>query len=211
MQIALSHTSCAVALVHDFIVRLLVKLCPEKQVREQLWNSLLEEKVCNAYRKAMDHTRFLLKIERGSRPITFNHYFNANLQKKRVERLYKPLKEKAVVSNAFEAKHVSLNDINECIKNKDNSQQVCDDILDTLESYYKVARKRFVDVMCQQVVAYYLLDGEESPLHIFCPELIMGLDSEELKKIAGEDEESKQQRQSLEREVQSLEAALKVF
>lgn len=104
-----------------------------------------------------------------------------------------------------------VQDINRCAVDKSNSEQVCEDILDTLTSYYKVSRKRFVDVVCQQVISYYLLDGQGSPLKIFSPDLVMGLDLEQLELIAGEDEESKQQRQVLEREIESLEGALKVL
>lgn len=34
---------------------------------------------------------------------------------------------------------------------------------DSLANYYKVARKRFVDSVCQQVVNHFLLDDKESP------------------------------------------------
>jgi hypothetical protein len=78
-------------------------------------------------------------------------------------------------------------------------------------SYYKVSRKRFVDVICQQVVSHFLLEGNENPLQIFGPDLVMSLDSEQLELIAGEDEESKRQRQVLGRHIESLEAALKVL
>ena len=91
-----SHTSKAIALVHDYIFQLLSKLCPEKQVRYQLWDTLLVDKLRSAYRQALDHARFLLTIESKGRPSTFNHYFNANLQKKRSERMSESLKTMAV-------------------------------------------------------------------------------------------------------------------
>lgn len=210
-HLALSHVSEAIALVHDFIFRLLVKLCPEKQIRDQLWDILLVEELSKRYRAAMNHTHFLLTIERGGKPSTMNHYFNANLQKKRAERLARPLKRKAVAIHGYKGDYVPVEAIDKCTVDKDNTQQVCEDILDTLVSYYKVARKRFVDVICQQVVSYFLLDGEASPLKAFGPDLVMGLDPEQLEMIAGEDDESKQQRQTLEREIRSLEAALKVL
>lgn len=210
MPLALSHASKAVALVHDFIFRLLDKLCPEKQVRDQLWDNLLVDKLSDAYRKAMDHTRFLLSIERGGKPSTYNHYFNATLQRKRAERLSKPLTDHAVVFEGY-GSCVPVKDIDKCVMDKNNGQQVCEDILDTLVSYYKVSRKRFVDVVCQQVISHFLLEAQESPLKIFGPDLVMSLDFDQLEMIAGEDGESKQQRQTLERRIQSLEAALKVL
>lgn len=209
----LSHASNAVALVHDYISRLLTQLCPEKHVKDQLWDVLLVDKLRHAYRRAMDHARFLLSIEREGRPSTYNHYFNANLQKKRNKRLCESLKTMAVsFSKSDDESYVPMSKISQhAIANKDNTQQLCEDILDTLMSYYKVSRKRFVDVICQQVVFYFLLEGSENPLKIFDPDLVMTLDLEQLEVIAGEDAESIRRRQVLDREVKSLEAALKVL
>jgi hypothetical protein len=63
-------------LVHEYFSQLLTKLCSEKQVRDQLWNVLLLDKLRSAYCRAMNHARFrfLLSIERGGRPTTFHHY-----------------------------------------------------------------------------------------------------------------------------------------
>ncbi|ODA80261.1 hypothetical protein RJ55_03219 [Drechmeria coniospora] len=209
-SMAMSHAANAVTLVHDFISRLIRHLCPEKNVREALWDDILMKKLHERYGVAMDHTRFLLTIERGGRPTTFNHYFSANLQQRRVRRTLKPMMQKATW-NSQNQKWISLHDVDKCVTGKNNGQQVCEDILDTLVSYDKVARKRFVDAVCQQVVAYHLLDGDESPLKVFSTDLIMSLSHDELDAIAGEDEESKGQRHSLGREIESLEAALKVL
>lgn len=153
----------------------------------------------------------MLTIERDRKPCTFNHYFNSNVQKKRIERIVDPLEKKAATLKGVDEKQIPVSELQTCIANKSNDQHVCEDILDTLTSYYKVSRKRFVDVVCQQVIFHFLLEADESPLKILSPELIMGLDTEQLEMIAGEDEVSKQTRQSLEREVQNLEAALKVL
>jgi len=88
---------------------------------------------------------------------------------------------------------------------------VCEDVLDTFTSYYKVAWKRFVDVVYQQAIWHYLLADPEGPLKVFDTDMVMRLTDEQLEEIAGEDEESKQQRATLSREVESLKAALKVL
>lgn len=206
----LSHTGNAIAVVHDYIFQLLNQLCLEKQVRDQLWDALLVDKLRDAYCRAVSHARFLLAIECGGRPITFNHYFNANLQKKRSERMSESLKAMAI-SPFGEEPYVPISKIEQHALNKNNVQQVCEDILDTLMSYYKVSRKRFVDAVCQQVVFHFLLEGDESPLKILAPDLVMSLDFEQLELIAGEDAESKRQRQVLGREMESLKAALDVL
>ncbi|RDA91020.1 hypothetical protein CP533_2545 [Ophiocordyceps camponoti-saundersi (nom. inval.)] len=211
VPLALSHTSKAILLVHDFIFRLLFKLCPEKQVRDQLWHNLLLDKLSDRYRTAMDHARFLLDVERGGYPVTFNHYFNSTLQQKRGQRISEPLKKKIMTSEKSQREWISASDIDKCVTQMSNRDHVCEDILDTLASYYKVSRKRFVDVICQQVISHFLLNGRDSPLNLFGPDLIMSLTEDQLETIAGEDDVSKQQRQALEREVKNLEAALQVL
>ncbi|KAG8160026.1 hypothetical protein KVR01_010663 [Diaporthe batatas] len=215
--LAFSHVSNTIALVHEYIFELLTELCPERQVRDNLWNALLLDKLIDTYQRAMSHTQFLLDIERGGTPNTFNHYFNANLQKKRSERTFKTFEAMAIRApwndddEEICERYVPMSKIGKHSVDKDNEQQVCEDIVDTLMSYYKVSRKRFVDVVCQQVVFHLLLEGDGSPLKVFDPELIMNLDDEQLEHIAGEDVESKHQRYVLKREVESLETALKVL
>jgi hypothetical protein len=68
-----------------------------------------------------------------------------------------------------------------------------------------------VDVVCQHVVYYFLLFAKDSPLMILSLELVMALDMEQLEIIAGEDEESKVQRQALERDIENLEAAIRLL
>ncbi|KAH0421177.1 interferon-induced GTP-binding protein Mx1 [Colletotrichum camelliae] len=211
--LVLSHVSNTIALVHEYIFQLLAELCPEQQVRDNLWDALLLDKLIDTYQRAISHTHFLLGIERRGTPNTFNHYFNANLQKKRSERVSKTFEAMAVSSpwDEDDERYVPMSQIGKHAVDKDNGQQVCEDILDTLMSYYKVSRKRFVDVICQQVVFHLMLEGDGSPLKVFNPELIMNLDTEQLEQIAGEDAESKHQRHVLKREMESLEAALKVL
>ncbi|KAI1771421.1 interferon-induced GTP-binding protein Mx2 [Hypoxylon cercidicola] len=211
--LALWHTSKAIALVHDYICQLLVKLCPDAQVRDQLWGTFLDEKLSDVYRRAMSHARFLLSIERQGRPTTFNHYFNDNLQKRRGGRISESFKGFTVPSSNTEddTLYIPVDKIEQHAVNKDNAQQICEDIVDTLMSYYKVSRKRFVDTLCQQVVNHFLLDGDESPLKVLSSESIMSLGPDQLESIAGEDTASRRQRQDLTRGIESLEAAIKVL
>ncbi|KAF2495757.1 hypothetical protein BU16DRAFT_608235 [Lophium mytilinum] len=182
--LVLAHVSESIALVHDYIYKLLAHICTERQVREQLWEDILLDELRKAYVQAMEQARFLLRIERDARPSTYNHYFNAEVQKKRQGRLNQA---------------------------KDNAQQVRDDILDILMSYYKVSRKRFVDVVCRQVISHFLLEGDDSPLKVFSSELILGLDDDQLERIAGEDGETKRCRSMLKAEKKILEAAMEVL
>jgi hypothetical protein len=117
-------------------------------------NSISLDKLRNAYRQALKHARFRLTIERTGRPITFNHYFNANLQKKRSERMSESL---MAFSFGGEEQYVPIAKVDQYSASKHNGQQVCEDILDTLMGYYKVSRKWFVDIVCQQVISHFLL------------------------------------------------------
>ncbi|KAL3436880.1 P-loop containing nucleoside triphosphate hydrolase protein [Aspergillus tetrazonus] len=130
---------------------------------------------------------------------------------KRNERMCKSLEALAISSTDKEA-YIPVKSLRQrSTVDKDNRQQVCEDILDTLMSYYKVARKRFVDIVCQQVIQYFLLETDDGPLRIFSPDLVMSLGTEELEMVAGEDAESKRRRDILKREIENLEAALKIL
>jgi hypothetical protein len=181
------------------------------QVRGQLWEGFLVDKLRVAYRRAMEHAHFLLDIERKGRLTTFNYYFSSNVQSMRAERVAANLMELSFDNKALGKQCVFVDDLKKSVIDKDNVQQVCEDIVDALSSYYQVSRKRFVDSICQQVVNHFLLDDDESPVKILCSDFIMSLDDDQLEAIAGEDAATKQQRQVLEREAESLDAALKVL
>ena len=120
--------------------------------------------------------------------------------------------EALAISSTDKEAYIPVKSLPQCSTvDKDNRQQVCEDILDTLMSYYKVARKRFVDTVCQQVIQYFLLGTDDGPLRIFSPDLVMSLGTEELEMVAGEDAESKRRRDILKREMENLEAALKIL
>lgn len=91
--------------------------------------------------------------------------------------------------------------------NRSNAEQVREDIHDILRSYYKVARKRFVDVVLQQVIFHFLLDARDSPIKIFCPDLVMGMNDRQLRMIAGEDSATQEKREHLARIVENLKLA----
>jgi Dynamin GTPase effector domain len=207
----LSYVSKAILIVHDFLHRLLESLCPEKQVRDMLWTDHLVDHLVILYQKAMRHAHFLLDIESRSSPCTFNHYFNSTLQGKRNDRMSKPLTKRGEKHQCFDEPVIRVSMIKDYVTNKSNEDQACEDIFDALASYYRVARKRFVDNVCQQVIFHMLLQSKDGPVNFFSPELIMGLSAEELDAIAGEDEETKVNRQALGRDVENLEAALKVL
>jgi hypothetical protein len=164
-----------------------------------------------AYERAKQQAEFLLDIELDGRPSTYNHYFNDNLQKSRIERTTQGIEK--VGSRRLGASDYTMSSmaIANFATNKSNADQVKDDIHDILKSYYKVSRKRFVDVVCRQVIEHFLLDGKGSPLKVLTPELIGAMSDEQLDMIAGEDAATRRERERLVSEIQGLEEAMKVL
>lgn len=78
--ISLGFVSDVIVLVHYCICTALEHVVTDKVVRTRLFNVLLDGLV-KRYKPAIDHTHFLLSVERDSIPLTTNHYFNDNLQK----------------------------------------------------------------------------------------------------------------------------------
>lgn len=135
------------------------------------------------------------------------------MQKKRQNRLIKACEEDEDTCTIEDQTglYASIASLKKLIPNKGNAQQVRENILDVLVSYYKVSGKRFVDAICQQVIGHFLLEEEESPLRVFSSELVMSLKDDQLEMVAGEDAGTKERRSMLESEIRNLQAAMKVL
>ncbi len=92
-----------------------------------------------------------------------------------------------------------------------NTYHTIRDLHDTLKSYYKVARKRFVDVVCMQAVDHHLITGPAAPVKLFSPAFVIGLKDDELERIAGEDASTKRKREELRREFENLTNGKKIL
>jgi hypothetical protein len=92
-----------------------------------------------------------------------------------------------------------------------NVDHIVQDIHDILSSYYKVARKRFVDNVCMQAIDHFLINGPKTSLMLFSPGFVNGLDVDQLESIAGEDMLTRRKRQQLKKEIQNLEAGRKIL
>ena len=197
-------------MVHHFIVKLLNACIPEKTVREEVWDSLLLDQLRASYKQAMDHARFLLEAERENTLITLNHYFSDNLDKAQSTR-----KARALVDLATEChdgkRWLSLELLESLTTHKSNEQQAREAIHDTLQSYYKVARKRFVDNIYQQSIILFLLNGKRGPLKILSPKMVAELNETQLELIAGEDSLTRETRNRLKQETKQYEAAMRIL
>lgn len=97
------------------------------------------------------------------------------------------------------------------ISNLSNLEHTVCDLHDILKSYYKVARKRFVDSVCMQAADFHLVTGPDTPVRVFSPKFVSKLSPEQLETIAGEDTSRKRKRAELGREIESLEKARKLL
>jgi hypothetical protein len=82
-DLALGYISDVIALVHGFVVDVLRRIAPTRRMSDGI-KSLLLENLTEMYRRALEHTNFLLSVELDGTPATYNHYFNDNLQKRYV-------------------------------------------------------------------------------------------------------------------------------
>lgn len=79
--LAFGCVSDVIVMAHRFVTTTLESICGDRQVREGL-TGLLIEGLETRYRKAVEHAEFLLSVERDGTPMTMNHYFNDNLEKR---------------------------------------------------------------------------------------------------------------------------------
>ena len=110
-----------------------------------------------------------------------------------------------------QGKVVKLDAINsQSVNTGSNAKHTVDDLHDILHSYYKVARKRFVDIVCMQAVDYFLITGHDAPIKVLSPQFVSELTNEQLETIAGEDLVSRRKREHLKRKIENLEAGKKI-
>lgn len=92
-----------------------------------------------------------------------------------------------------------------------NVDQIVEELFDILNSYYKVARKRFVDNVFQQAAFYHLIDGPDTPLGLLSPALVTRLSPSQVQEIAGEQPVLIQRRAQLKKEIAELETGRKIL
>lgn len=92
-----------------------------------------------------------------------------------------------------------------------NTKHTVHDIHDILQSYYKVARKRFVDAAWMQAADYHLVTGPQAPMNLLSSFWVNSLTNEQLEEVAGEDMKTKLKRRQLSKQIDDLEAGRKVL
>ena len=95
--------------------------------------------------------------------------------------------------------------------NGSNAEHTVQDIHDILKAYYKVARKRFVDVVCMQGADYHLVSGPETSIRFFSPSFVTELKPDALETIAGESVSTRKKRAELVRKIANLGSGRKIL
>ena len=222
--LALGYISDVVFLTHSFIMDLLQLICSDRRVQIGL-RSMLMDGLISIYKQAFEHVQFILKVERTGTPRTLNHYFNDNLETRYVGyavrayyiymlcRRQQRMRDNAAQKSLDGCKHGTVVRLHDIIQNHpmSNVQHIVQDLHDILESYYKVARKRFVDTVCMQGTDHYLITGPKSPLKLFSPAFVIEMSPEQLEEVAGEDVALKRKRKQLRKEILNLEAGKKIL
>ncbi|KAF4428294.1 Interferon-induced GTP-binding Mx [Fusarium acutatum] len=213
---ARAHIANAILIVHHFINSVLEYSCPDPDIRGELWNFLVDDLQAR-YKRAVDHTEFLLKVEFEGRSMTYSPSFGSDLTDNRSkgEELGELVKN-ATLNGYDDCQSASelatyVRDAVEGRPKPTNLATICQDIHDVLLTYYDIARSRFVDVVCRQVIDFFLLDDTDGPLTVLSDQVVLRMTPEQLEAIAGEDMLSRDRREKLTRDVVNLKEALKIL
>ncbi|KAJ9306751.1 hypothetical protein DTO217A2_3738 [Paecilomyces variotii] len=207
-SIAYGYISDIIIMTHTFTLKALSLACPDVRVCQNLLSVLMDQLV-ERYTSAIDKVKFLLFVERSGTPMTLNHYLNDNLEKSRQKRFISDIGEKSL-DGCKHGRVVRVDDL-ATQHHMSNEAHTVRDIHDILESYYKVARKRFVDNICMQAVDYNLVTGPNTPMHLFSSSLVSSFTKEQLDEIAGEETALKRRRRQLAKEIEDLKQARKIL
>lgn len=206
---ALRYIISVIEHIHDFIHRMLrVVSRGAEELIGRLWSKLKVE-IIGGYKSAITHVEFLVKVETTGKLMTLNHYYADNIRKAQRERMRQRLARVPSWAPGDEAPLVRVDDtINVYTSNEDHAIEI---IHDSLKSYYKVARKRFVDAVINQAMGHFLLSSPVSPLWRFSPEFVSTLKDEELKDLITEPAVKQEKRKTLRAEISRLERGLSVL
>ncbi|KAJ5360070.1 dynamin [Penicillium concentricum] len=201
-----------ISIVHNFISTALKISCRDPILHSNILTFLMDGLI-ERYRKSLSMTDFLLKIEREGTPMSQNHYLNSNLQKGRQERIASAVKKSSFSVDMHDGSKRDCYQVSDLVRihHMSNSKQTVEDIHDILKSYYKVARKRFVENVCMQAADFHLVTGPEAPMNIFSPSWVYCLSPDQLEHIAGEELSIRRRRHRLQKETQDLEAGRKIL
>ncbi|KAK1596445.1 dynamin family protein [Colletotrichum navitas] len=209
-SVTLAHVSNVILVVHHFIYGVVKEACGDGPVLEALWSSIVEDLV-KCYQKAMQQARLLIHVEREGRSITYNPAFDRALGQVKAKR--SAIKYKGHKQAGYEPDEdkVCYSELTREPTSTERMSETCNTIHDVLKCYYDIASARFSDTVCAQVIDYFLLSAETSPLRILSSNRILKMTAEQLEMVAGEDAVSKATREMLKNDIKLFEQGRKVL
>ena len=78
--IAVGFVNDIVCAVHKFISALILVVCNDDRVHSALMSTLMDGLI-DRYSKSINHTKFIISVEKDGTLLTMNHYFAENLEK----------------------------------------------------------------------------------------------------------------------------------
>ncbi|RYO91894.1 hypothetical protein DL764_008220 [Monosporascus ibericus] len=184
--------------------------------QSQLWESIAREHIDKVWTAARDFMRLktteLLVPHQTGHPITYNHYFTETLQKVRLERKGKRPEEilrkfsgvGALTSQHQLSGYHNLSQLADSLgrSTEPDTDRFCTiDAVDCLEAYYKVALERFIDDVAVEVIEAKLVSVIDE---ILSPVKVYRMSPELVSRIAGEFEESRTEREQLNKQLKVL-------
>ena len=209
--IVMKYINAIIVLIHNFCQTLLSYLCPDGNVKANLW-SLLVEELLKVYKIAIAQIRLILQTERHGNLLTQNHYFEEGLEKARTRWLENILAQVDLNTdkskswtNTFRMKELLRTE------KKDHQTTIIKEIHSILTSYYRIASQRFVDNVCLQATDFHLISGPATPLRVFSPSFVGNLSPSQLELIAAEDTASATHRRQLIERIERLKEGSRVL
>ncbi|EGO58731.1 hypothetical protein NEUTE1DRAFT_78113 [Neurospora tetrasperma FGSC 2508] len=210
----------------DLIIAHIADASTLKTLKKEIFGPFMDEILADMMEKASE----LLIPHQSGHPITYNQSFTDALHTAREEQSKKRL-EKAVRSffgnqcTETDIHHPTNGYCSNCRKNSSghsgtNIKEFVDalarteqnperfaaqEALSCLNAYYTVAMKRFIDDVAAQVIEDKLIDPLES---ILSPVSIFGMDSKQIAIIAGESEDSRIEREQLNKQLTVLQKGM---
>ncbi|KAH8689272.1 hypothetical protein GQ44DRAFT_799690, partial [Phaeosphaeriaceae sp. PMI808] len=185
--------------VHD----LLKCICLDQSVHRRIWDHF-KPILMLSFKAALEHTQLLVDVERHGYPITLDHYFAQNIIKSRKQHLERSLMNMKAWRIGDDSRQPLLRVEDVLNSYASNEEQTTEELADILRSYHKVARKRFADNVCKQVIDHILVCSKQGPLQAFSAELVGKLSAEGLDRLVDEDSRIAVKRKRLQAEVEVL-------
>ena len=213
-RISKAHILTVNLKVTEYVLRLLKMQCPDSELCSKL-GFYLKRHLDQSFERASDELQSILESERTEVLMTHDDAFVESVNKQRKQRMVdvfgKALPPSSSVVIPGRASIDPTTTRGEALANLESGfvsheEQTVTEIFDYLKSYYGVARTRFIDCVCLQVIERHFV-GSRGSVQTFSPTLVGRMKEDELQRIAGQDPSMVERRQALSEKLKRLENA----